>query len=252
MSMRPTGLTLALALILGLTALLVGMALQNLTRVQQEALDDLARARHKAEVAQSAALLAMDLTHRMPQAGAGRNRPPATPPERVRQRLETQLLQMAHWPVDETQARLMAAVQASARRHLDLILPATGPVGLTAVHDLARGPSDEMMTSRALLLDALAALADAQQLQVARAGAHAHAAQRSSLLLLLGAAGLLLLLGLGLAWRATHRPTPAPSARPGPDEAPLTQPGRAEPAPTRNGPVHAIGAWPRRESTPQA
>ena len=168
MRMRPIGLNLGLALILGVAGLLVSMALQNLTSVQHKALDDLTWARHKAEVAQTAALLAMDLTHHRPQAGAGPDQRPATPPERLRQRLETLMLQMAHWPVDEAQARLMAAVQASARRHLDLTLPAKGPAGLTPVHDLARGPADGVMASRALLLDALAALAEEQQFQVAR------------------------------------------------------------------------------------
>lgn len=252
MSLRPTGLTLALALILGLACLLVTMALQNLTNAQRRALDDLARARHQAEVAQSTTLLAMDLTHRWAPAGAGTSLRSSTPPERLRQQLETHLLQMAQWPVDAAQARLMATVQASAERHLNLTLPADGPASLNPVQALAAGPADDVMASRALLLDALSALAEAQQLQVAQAVAKAHAAQRFSLLLLLGAAGLLLLLGLGLAWRATHGPTPVPSARPGQDEAPLPPPDRAEPAPHPGGRVHSIDLWPGHESTHQA
>ena len=215
MPLLRTGPTLVLALILSLAGLLVTLAMQSLTGVQQRALDDLSWARHKAEVARTTALLAMQLTHPMPSAGDGPVRRPAAPPERIRQRFETCLLQMAHWPAEGTQARLMAAVQASARRHLDLTRRGSPPAGTFTGLEQALPPAEDLMVSRDLLLDALAALADEQHRQVAQASASAHAAQRSTLGLLLGTAGLLLMLGLGLAWRVTRAAARVPAARPG-------------------------------------
>jgi hypothetical protein len=202
MPLLRTGPPLVLALILGLMGLGVAAAMLRLTDAQQQALDRLASARQRAEVVQTTAWLAMALTHPLPPAGAGPAAAPAASPEPPRQRLEAQLQQMAQWPVEGSQARLMAVVQASARRHLSLLPPGDSPA------TTAPALTAEVMSSRALLLDALAALAEEQQQQVAQAGTSAQAAQRSALGLLLGAAGLLLLLGLGMAWRVTHASAP--------------------------------------------